>query len=480
MLFNSLEYMVFLPAVLAIYFALPARHRWIFLLVSSYYFYICWRVSYAVLLVGSTLTDFTLGRLIDRSADPRIRKRYLYLSLLMNLGLLFTFKYFNFFNGSLRFLFEQFGLAYPFQDLNLVLPVGISFYTFQSLAYIIDIYRGKVKAERSLFRFAFFVAYFPQLVAGPISRASNLLPQLRQHFAFDYERVRNGLALILWGLVKKLVIADRLAEYTQVVFSQPAAHHGLQIWLADYFFVIQLYCDFSGYTDIALGSAGIMGVSLMQNFRQPLLCRSINDVWSRWHISLTTWFRDYLFVYLGGRRASKQRMLSSIFVVFLLNGLWHGANWTFVAFGATHGLLLVGYYLLRPGLNRFYARTGLDRRPRLAIVLGNVISVALFAYVGNFFRAQSIGDSWILIQNSLHFSQGYDRLNLFPYAADLWISLAFMAVLYASEFIGELRGHARWLAERPAWFRWFLIAAGIASVVVLGKWGAISFIYFQF
>jgi alginate O-acetyltransferase complex protein AlgI len=477
-LFNSLEFLVFLPAALALYFALPARFRWVFLLVASFYFYMCWKVSYVYLLVASTVLDFVCSRQIARSDQPTVRRRYLFASLFGNLGLLFTYKYYDFLNGSLRALFTAAGFSYPLPDLNLTLPVGISFYTFQTLGYTIDVYRGAIKPEPNLFRFALYVTYFPQLVAGPIERAKNLLPQLRAHFTFDYARVRNGLALVLWGLVKKVVIADRLAEYTGVVFSQPSAYHGLQIWLADYLFVIQLYCDFSGYTDIALGTAGAMGVRLMENFRQPLFSTSIADLWTRWHISLTTWFRDYLYVYVGGRR-SRSRMMLGIIIVFLANGLWHGANWTFFLFGLLHGVALVGYYLLRPALNRFYKWTTLDRRPALAFVLANQLVVAIFMFGGNFFRAECVTDSWILIRNLFDFGET-GPLNLFAHPSDAWISLVAIVVLYGVEIIGERTGHGPWLAARPSWFRWLLALAGVLAIVLLGKWDAINFLYFQF
>ena len=480
MLFNSLEFLVFLPAALAIYFALPARFRWVFLLIASYYFYMCWRLSYTLVLVGVTLVDYCCARLVERASSPRAKRRFLIASITVNVGLLFVFKYFNFVNGSLRALFAAVGLHYPVEDLSLILPVGISFHTFQSMGYIIDVYKGVVPAERNLLRFALYITYFPQLVAGPIERARNLMPQLRQHFTFDYARVRDGLALILWGLVKKLVIADRIAEYTGLVFGDPSSYHGLQVWAADYLFVLQLYCDFSGYTDIALGCAGAMGVRLMQNFRYPLLSTSIADLWTRWHISLTTWFRDYLFVYVGGRRSSRARMMLGIVIVFLVNGLWHGANWTFVLFGLLHGLALVTYYLLRPALKRFHEATGLQRHPLLAFFVCNPVVVFVFMFGGNFFRAASVTDSWILIGNMFDFSGGLAGLNLFAHAADAWIVLCSIALLYASEFLGDTVGHGPWLAARPAWFRWMLLAAGVLLIVLLGKWDSIDFLYFQF
>jgi len=480
MLFNSLEYLIFMPMALAMYFALPARHRWIFLLIASYYFYMCWKVEYVYLLIASTVTDYVCGLRIQRTDDPRVRRRYLYASLVLNLGLLFTYKYYDFLNGSLRGLFASFGWNYPLPDLGLTLPVGISFYTFQTLGYTIDVYKKRIEAEASILRFALYVTYFPQLVAGPIERAKNLVPQLRQHFEFDYARVRDGLSLVVWGLFKKVVIADRIAEYTTTVFSNPGAYKGLQIWLADYLFVIQLYCDFSGYTDIALGTAAIMGVKLMENFRQPLLSMNVGDLWSRWHISLTTWFRDYLYVLVGGRRASKARMNLGILVVFLANGLWHGAAWTFVLFGLMHGVCLVAYYALRKSIAAGYRVTGLDRLPRLGWLLGNIATMLVFMIGGNFFRALSVEDSWTLMRNMLDFSGGWLPLNLYRYPGDMWITLTSLVLLYATEWLGEHRGLGAWLQARPRAFRWLLMAAGIFLIMLLGKWDAVNFIYFQF
>ncbi len=479
MLFNTLEFIVFLPIALAGYFLVPARFRWVFLLIISYYFYACWRVSYLILLVGSTVTDYLCSHRIERSAVPKVRRRYLHASLLVNLGLLFTFKYFDFLNGSFRTLVTSLGFAYPVPDLNLTLPVGISFYTFQTLGYTIDVYRGRVQAEPNFFRFALYVSYFPQLVAGPIERARNLLPQLRAHYAFSYERARNGLALILWGLFKKVVIADRVAEYAHVVFAAPDAFRGLQVWLAGFLFVIQLYCDFSGYTDIALGTASIMGVRLMENFRQPLLARNIAELWSRWHISLTTWFRDYLYVVAGSRRV-RWRMYVGILVVFLANGVWHGANWTFVAFGLLHGVALIVYYGVRPRLGSLYAVLRLQRFPALTAVLENLLVLWIFILGGKFFRAASLTDSWRLIRNGFRFRGAGAPLNLFAHPADFWLTIGMVLILYISEWIGQQHGYEPWLAARSPWTRWMLILAGLWCVVFLGKWATMDFIYFQF
>jgi len=478
MLFNSLEFIVFLPMAMAIYFALPARYRWVFVLIASYYFYTSWRVAYLYLLLISTVTDYICARRIEHSQNQNIRKRYLYVSCFVNLGLLFFFKYFDFVNGFFRSSFLYAGFSYPIRDLELTLPVGISFYTFQTLGYTIDVYKGRVQAEQNPFRFALYVSYFPQLVAGPIERARNLLPQLRQQYDFDYIRLRDGLSLVLWGLFKKVVIADRLAEYTHTVFSDPEAYQGAQIWLADFFFAMQLYCDFSGYTDIALGCATIMGIRLMQNFRQPLLARSIHDFWNRWHISLTTWFRDYLYPLTGGRR-SRSRMYWGIVIIFLVNGLWHGADWTFAAFGLMHGVALVIYYRIREHLPALYDYTGLSRVPRIAAVFEYLLVLTIFVFSCNFFRAASLSDAMVLIRNAFRFS-GTGPLNLFLFPVDFWLSIGLIVLLYVSDWIGAKKGLGQWASQQSLAVKLLLLLCGVSGIVILGKWEAIDFIYFQF
>jgi alginate O-acetyltransferase complex protein AlgI len=340
MFFNSLEFVIFFPLVVFAYFALPYKWRWSLLLLASYYFYMCWRPEYIILIIASTLIDYFAGLRMGQ-VNKKKRKKYLILSLCTNLGLLFAFKYFNFFNNSLQATFNQFNLFYNVPAFSVLLPVGISFYTFQTLSYSIDVYRGDREPERHLGIFALYVAFFPQLVAGPIERSTHLLPQFYEKHNVDYVRITNGLKLMTWGFFKKLVIADRLAIYVNQVYNAPGDFHGAHIWIATYFFAIQIFCDFSGYSDIAIGAAEIMGYRFMKNFRRPYLAQSIAEFWKRWHISLSTWFRDYLYIPLGGNRVGKWRWYYNLFVVFMVSGLWHGANWTFVVWGALHGLYLV-------------------------------------------------------------------------------------------------------------------------------------------
>jgi D-alanyl-lipoteichoic acid acyltransferase DltB (MBOAT superfamily) len=346
-LFNSFQFLLFLPVVVCGYFLLPQRFRWVLLLGASWYFYMCWRMEYILLLLFSTLVDYLVGLRMAALPDKRSRGRWLWLSIGLNMGMLFLFKYFDFFSGALRQGFEAANIMVAVPELKLLLPVGISFYTFQSLTYTVDIYRGELKPERHFGRFALYIAFWPQLVAGPIERAATLLPQFHERHRPNYDRIVGGLCLIAYGFFKKVVVADRCALYVDEVYGHTDLYNGWNLLMATFLFAIQIYCDFSGYTDIAIGSAKMMGYDLMTNFNRPYLSTSITEFWRRWHISLSTWFRDYIYIPMGGGRKGKVRGLLNAFFTFVLSGFWHGANWTFLAWGAFHGSLLVVERLLK-------------------------------------------------------------------------------------------------------------------------------------
>jgi alginate O-acetyltransferase complex protein AlgI len=333
MLFNTIEFWVFLPIVLAFYALTPQRLRWVVLLIASYVFYMWWNAAYALLLVFSTIVDFFVGRAMGRAADRGRRRQLLLVSLCTNLGVLFTFKYWTFFHESMAAIVGALGLSYTVPHLDVLLPVGISFYTFQTLSYTIDIYRGTLRPETHLGRFAIFVAFFPQLVAGPIERASRLLPQLREQFFLRSHQVQSGFQLALWGLFLKVVVADWLSLFVNAVYGAPEGHGRVVLAAATYGFALQIYCDFSGYSSIAIGVARMFGIDLMENFRRPYLSTSIRDFWRRWHISLSTWLRDYLYISVGGNRHGELRTYLSLMITMLLGGLWHGASWNFVIWG---------------------------------------------------------------------------------------------------------------------------------------------------
>jgi alginate O-acetyltransferase complex protein AlgI len=347
MLFNSLHFVFFCPLVLGIYFALPYRLRNHWLLAASYYFYMSWNPWYGFLLFYVTATDFVAAKYIDQAKSQARRRLWLLLSLISNLGMLFYFKYYNFFAENANWLLQEAGSTHQFDLIKILLPVGISFHTFQSLSYTFDVYRGTLPVEKNFGTFALFVSFFPQLVAGPIERSAHFLPQLHRHYPFDPRNFENGSRLIIWGFFKKLVIADRLALIVEAVYAAPQEYSAAWILAAMYAFAIQIYCDFSGYSDIAQGIAKLMGYDLMDNFQQPYFATNIRDFWGRWHISLSTWFRDYVYVPLGGNRHGMPRHCLNLAIVFLLSGLWHGAAWNFVTWGILHGAAIIGYTLLR-------------------------------------------------------------------------------------------------------------------------------------
>lgn len=402
MTFISLQFAIFFCIVVPLYFALPQRLRIPLLLISSYVFYAFSRVEYVLLIAFSTVVDYIAAREISKTDEEFTTKRrfLLGLSIFVNLGVLFLFKYFNFFNNSVEFVSTTLGYDFSAFNHQLILPVGISFYTFQSMAYTIDVYRGRIEVENRFTVFATYVAFFPQLVAGPIERAHNMLPQFHRSVRFDYERVVSGLRLILWGVFKKVVIADRLAVYVNSVYNDLDTYSGLPLIVATVFFSFQIYCDFSGYSDIAIGVARVMGYDLMENFRSPYFAESIRDFWRRWHISLSTWFRDYVYIPLGGNRVSVARNLLNLMIVFVVSGLWHGANWTFVVWGALHGVLIVFETIVDLREKSFH----------IPVWIRRIMTFALVTFAWIFFRANSTGDALYVIQNLLDFSDG--TLNL--------------------------------------------------------------------
>jgi len=489
MLFNSLHFILFLPTVVAIYFLLPHRHRWRLLLAASYYFYAAWKLEYTILIFISTLVDYWVARQMVGAKEIWQRRAYLGASLLVNLGLLFGFKYFNFFNESVRATLNYFNLFYEVPAFQLLLPVGISFYTFQTLSYTIDVYRGKLEPERHFGIFALYVAFFPQLVAGPIERAVHLLPQFHQPMSFDQARVASGLRLILWGMFKKVVIADRLALYVNQVYNAPADHSALPLLLASYFFAFQIYCDFSGYSDIAIGVARVMGFSLMENFRQPYLARSIASFWRRWHISLSTWFRDYLYIPLGGNRVPQWRVYSNLLIVFLVSGLWHGAAWHFVIWGGLHGLLLLLEVALSGALLWEARRNGRAEALQVPATVSIFATFHLVLFSWIFFRANTLADA-LLIVGRLFQWQGTNQWSALqqPWVAlglnplgEMSLALLLILLLMVIQWVegaGQRVEQTVIGYSRPV--RW---AVYLLLALIIMNWGIAldtPFIYFQF
>jgi D-alanyl-lipoteichoic acid acyltransferase DltB (MBOAT superfamily) len=480
MLFNSLEYFVFLPVVLAGFFAIPVRFRWVWLLGASWFFYASWSSQYLVLFIVNTFVAYLAGLGFERFSAKGPRRSILGAAVGLLLGTLFVFKYLDFFRRSLETLLSAAGADVHLPKLGLTLPVGVSFYTFQALAYVVDVYNRHVPTERHPGVFALYKAFFPQLVAGPIERPARLLPQLKRPTSFDYTRLASGSALIVVGLFKKVVIADRLAMYVDEVYSHPSEYHGLSVIVATYLFAFQIYCDFSGYSDIAIGSARMFGYDLMQNFDRPYFSRSIREFWTRWHISLSTWFRDYLYIPLGGNRVAPWRNKLNLFIVFLVSGLWHGASWTFVAWGALHGFYLLAGMWTQKQRAWLAEKSRLARVPWLHALFERVVVFHLVAFAWVFFRADSFDDAWRLLGNvaKLDWSlrpvvaplDGYELILGVVAAVVLTILHAWQDRPNTGDFLAKLRAPARWA----------IVYVMLACIALFGEFNLTEFIYFQF
>ena len=480
MLFNSFQFLIFFPIVVLLYYSLPHKWRWLLLLAASYYFYMCWKAEYLILIIFSTMVDYFAGLQMGKTNDKRKRKKYLVISLVMNLGLLFGFKYFNFLNDSMRSLFDSFNVFYDVPAFNVLLPVGISFYTFQTISYSIDIYRGRSEPEKHFGRFALYVSFFPQLVAGPIERSIKLLPQFSKKINLDHGMVLSGLRLMAWGFFKKVVIADRLGMYVSTVFLNPENSYGLDVFLATFLLHIQVYADLSGYTDIARGAARVMGIDLIKNFRNPLFSRSLHDFWSRWHISLTTWFTDYLYIPLGGSRVLKWRWYYNIFIVFLISGLWHGANWTFVAWGAFHGLVqLLEIWTDKPR-KKFFKLIHIDNIDIIKKFLGVTTILSFLSIAALFFGAKSMHDAFTLISNA------FSDLNVNQFVSkvssnnEYIFGLLLVAFLFVVEYYHEKINLFNFIGRLPLLVRMLIYLSGVLFIILFGVFGEQEFIYFQF
>ncbi len=477
MSFVDYQFLIFFPLVTLGFFALAPRWRWSWLLVASCYFYMCFRPVYILILMLTIGVDFIAGLAIERTRGGA-RRGALAASLLANIGVLAFFKYYGFFAGNWAALANRWGWP-DIPALDIILPIGLSFHTFQSLAYTIEVYRGNQRAERNIGRLATFVMFYPQLVAGPIERPQNLLRQLQGVQTFDAARVTDGLRLMLWGFFKKVAVADRLAEYVNAVYAQPDQFTGLQVLLATYFFAFQIYCDFSGYTDIARGAARVMGFNLMLNFRRPYFSQSISEFWKRWHISLSTWFRDYLYIPLGGNRVGPVRHYANLLTVFLVSGLWHGANWTYLIWGGLHGLYQMTGLLTAPLRRR--ALAALRWRPdALPLRCGRILlnfHLVLIAWV--FFRAPSLDQALAVFRRMADLSPG--RLRLPEQSAmDLWITLAALVTLGIIEACWERWPLPDLFRRAPAYVRWGAYVGAALAILNLGVTQEVPFIYFQF
>lgn len=497
MLFTSGQFLLFLPCILLLCFVTPSRFRWALLLTASYYFYACFSLRYVALLLAVTGTTYACALLIGRANQISDSKRkrlwkkiWLLLGLAFSLAILLFFKYFHFMLDALNALLLALRLGAIQFEFRTLLPVGISFYIFQALGYIIDVYRGTVPPERHLGKYALFVSFFPQLASGPIGRAHALLPQIHAPPPFSYVDFRNGLLLMAWGFFQKLVIADRAATMIHHIFAQHAQLGGMTLALGALLFSVQIYCDFSGYSDIAVGCAQAMGFSLIRNFRQPYFAASIADFWRRWHISLSTWFRDYLYIPLGGSRCSQFLRYRNILVTFLASGLWHGANWTFVAWGLLHGLYQIAGILLRPLRERCTALLRLDRHKKIQAFLRVACTFALTSFAWIWFRAASFTEALSYIRglfSGWRLATLWDgtlyQLGLAP--RDFWVLWASIAALWGVDWLrrgGAPLRHKITALSLP--LRWGLYTALVFAILFFGLYGGDyegnAFIYFQF
>lgn len=474
MLFNSLAFLIFFPLFLCAYFSTRGAARLAVCLAASYVFYGWWDWRFLGLIALSTIVDYSVGLRLGVEHRQPTRKLLLAVSIVVNLGVLALFKYFNFFIDSLVSASAALGVGLTVPVLEVVLPVGISFYTFQTMSYTIDVYRRRIEVEQDLVRFATFVAFFPQLVAGPIVRAGQLLPQLREDHPFDADRFLSGLHLMVWGLFKKVVVADSLAAVVDARFAAPEAHGTLSLSIGVLFYAFQIYCDFSGYSDIAIGAARTMGFNLGLNFRTPYFSRGFSEFWQRWHISLSSWLRDYLYIPLGGNRLGGFATYRNLMIVMLLGGLWHGANWTFVVWGGLHGSYLILQRLVSPHYQRVSATLRLPVVMRDGLAMLVVFLLTCLAWI--FFRAPSLTAAADLVARTF----GLSALGVggVPMAFDVVKGFALISILLAFEALGT-RVTMQAVMLRP---RVQLATATVAiwAIALLGTFGGTRFIYFQF
>lgn len=487
MLFNSLQFAFFLPVVFFLYWFVTKRNlrlQNILLLVSSYFFYACWDYRFLFLLIFSTLLDYYTGIKMAEASSPGKKRTWFWLSVIINLGFLGVFKYFNFFAESFAVAAENLGMHVDPWTISVILPVGISFYTFHGLSYVIDIYKNRIEPERNFVVYSVFVSFFPLLVAGPIERATHLLPQIQKPRSFDFAKAVDGLRQILWGLFKKVVIADGCAEFANTIFNHSEQYSGFTLVLGALFFTFQIYCDFSGYSDIALGTARLFGVELLRNFAFPYFSRDIAEFWRRWHISLSSWFRDYLYVPLGGSKGGTGMKVRNTFIIFLVSGFWHGANWTFIVWGALNALYFLPLLLLNKNRNNLEIVAEGRLFPSLKEFFQMAFTFAITVFAWIFFRSESLGHAFTYIGDMfsglLRKSSVIEAINFVLYRTGF--VLPFMILLFMIiEWLG--RQHQYAIAHTglswPRPIRWSMYLM-IAFAVILFAGKEQQFIYFQF
>ncbi len=496
MLFISIQFFFFFIIVTSLYFVLPHKYRWFLLLAASCYFYMAFVPIYILILGFTIVIDYFAGRFIEQAEGKR-RKIFLVCSLVANIGVLAVFKYYNFINYNFNFLLHGFGTNGPLPYLKILLPIGLSFHTFQAMSYTIEVYRRNQKAERHFGIYSLYVMFYPQLVAGPIERPQNLLHQFRESHSFDYDRVTSGIRLMVWGVFKKVVIADRLAIVVDQVYSDPHTYGSPRLIIATFFFCYQVYCDFSGYSDIAIGAARVMGFKLMMNFNNPFHAKSQTELWTRWHISLSSWFRDYLFIPLGGSRVKIPRLFFNIMVVFLISGLWHGANWTYVIFGG-----LYGFYMVFGLATKKIRDTINEKIPFLKLpILSILTTFALFAFAVIFFRSENISTAFYIVKtiftgipDAIHSIFGHPQINQLGKSGavlpnqglssieiiNLIMGFSVIILLETVQILQVKFDLKSYLLKLPLLYRWSLYLIAFYMIAFLGVFVHRQFIYYQF
>lgn len=493
MLFNSIHFALFFPVVTIGFFLLSQKNRWWWLLGASSYFYMAFRPEYILILAFTIIIDYYAAILIEKSEGAK-RKYWLIASLVANIGVLVIFKYYNFFFHYFPSMYLDYNSrAHGIPFLEIALPIGLSFHTFQAMSYTIEVYRRKQKAEQHLGFYSLYVMFYPQLVAGPIERPQNILPQFYEKKTFDYDRVKFGLQLMAWGLFKKVVIADRLAQFVDEVFKNPVDYEGISVVVATFFFSFQIYCDFSGYTDIAIGAAAVMGFTLMKNFNNPYLAVSISDFWRRWHISLSTWFRDYLYFPLGGNRVPKPRVYLNLFIVFLVSGIWHGANLNYIIWGALHGFYLIIGMMTLGYRNQFLKFIGLNNESYFMKMVNILTTFVLVAFAWIAFRAdylmtyftkviyQKLGDTFSVFDKDItsEFVQKYIFMDMGT--TEFVYSLILIVVLLIVNYFQEKSSVREIINRQNTYVRWGFYIVSLLLFIYLGVFESESqFIYFQF
>ncbi len=494
MVFNSFTFLLFFPIVFLMYKLIPLKYRWVMLLVVSYYFYMRWQPDLIYLILFTTAVSYGCAIMIDRTESQKKKKAYMIVAVVASLSVLFFFKYFNFLAENVELVFDFIGIPVDDLTLNLILPVGISFYTFQTLSYVIDVYRGSMPAERHFGYYALYVSFFPQLVAGPIERPENLLPQLKTKNPFNGAQAVMGLKMMMVGFFKKIAVADQISRYVDAVYNNIATAdasllNGFTVSLATVLFAFQIYCDFSGYTDIAIGCSAVMGIKLMQNFNNPYTATNIKDFWRRWHISLTSWFTDYIYIPLGGSRCSKRRHYFNIFMVFLISGIWHGAAWTFIFWGVVHGLYQIIGNITKKPRSAFWEKLGISEKGLFLTWSRRVITFILVSVAWIGFRANSLSDLATLIK-TLFTGWGGISISASMEALELTVMgliSAFLSIYVTSQLdhqvsekvndLGENKGLVLTSAGKYIYVCW---AIAIAWLILLSSNAVSSFIYFQF